>query len=87
MTIHGQVRSATGPPLAEARVYYELAPVAMPDVAALTDAAGWFTLATPADGTYRVGAACDGYAPAAVTVDVTASARAEVAITLEALDG
>ena len=87
MTIHGQVRSAGGQPLAEARVYYEQAPVAMPDVAALTDAAGRFTLATPADGTYRVGVACDGYAPAAVTIATSAAAQAEVVIAMAALDG
>jgi hypothetical protein len=84
MSIRGRVQASDGQPLAEARVYYEHAPVPVPDIAALADAAGRFNLATPAAGTYTIGATMDGYAPSSVTVDVGAQEQADVEITLEA---
>ena len=87
MSIRGQVRSSDGRPLAEARVYYQDAPVPVPDIAALADTAGRFTLATPADGTYTIGATIEGYAPSSVTVAVAAQEQADIVIVLEPVGG
>jgi len=83
MSIRGQVRSAAGQPLAEARVYYLDSPVAMPDIAALANANGEFELSTPAAGSYTIGAALEGYSSASVTVEAGAQERAEIDIILE----
>jgi hypothetical protein len=57
--IHGVVRDSKGKPVSGARVYFISGPVALPDISALTDAAGKFTLSAPASGKYEVGCATD----------------------------
>lgn len=52
--IRGTVRGPHGEPVAGARVYLTRAPVAVPDIAALTDAEGKFTLTAPVPGIYVV---------------------------------
>jgi hypothetical protein len=67
--IHGSVLDVSGRPVALARVYFVKAPVAMPDVAALSDAQGRFTLSVPQAGDYEIGASSDtGSASATVVV-------------------
>lgn len=68
--IQGTVLDAGGRPVPQARVYIVRAPTAVPDVAALSDDRGSFTLSVPQAGDYEVGAASDeqGSATAAVTV-------------------
>ena len=58
--IAGTVLSATGQPVAQARVFVLTAPGSVPDVALLTDAGGRFQLSAPRPGTYEIGAATDG---------------------------
>lgn len=58
--IAGTVVDARGRPVHGARVFLVRAPVPVPDIAALTDAEGRFSLGAPAPGTYAVGAAGDG---------------------------
>lgn len=82
MGIQGQVRSRDGRPLAEARVYYEDAPVPVPEIAALTDEEGRFHLSAPARGVYRLGAAMDGYESSSATVDVGPERSVHADITL-----
>jgi len=55
--VAGVVLSATGEPLADVRVLFSLGPVALPDVAALTDDRGRFSLTAPAPGAYELTAA------------------------------
>ena len=64
------VLDAAGRPVAGARVYVVSAPVAMPDVAALSDAQGRFTLGAPKPGRYEIGATSDMHGSARATVDV-----------------
>jgi hypothetical protein len=71
-TITGTVRDRAGQPIAGARVSFLTGPVALPDIAAMTDEAGTFTLSAPAQGTYRLGCYADGYSPAEVEAEVTA---------------
>jgi hypothetical protein len=68
--------------VAGARVHFAGGPVALPDVALLTDAGGTFTLSAPVPGTYQVGCAADGFAATTVTVNVAAGQPAKVEIRL-----
>ncbi|MDG4865864.1 carboxypeptidase-like regulatory domain-containing protein, partial [Streptomyces sp. T-3] len=52
--ITGVVRDASGAPVAGAHVLFTAGPVALPDIAALTDGGGGFSLAAPVPGEYRI---------------------------------
>ena len=69
--ISGVVRDAHGNPIAQARVYFTNGPVPLPDIAALTNKDGAFSLTAPAAGSYTIACAAEGFAPTAVTVAVT----------------
>lgn len=78
--IAGTVSSAAGP-VALARVAVELAPGPMPDLAALSDARGRFTVATVGPGTYRLAAFAEGFDPGRVQVEVMdADVRTEIVV-------
>jgi histidine ammonia-lyase len=62
--IQGQVLDARGHPVAGARISWVQAPVAMPDVAMLTDTQGRFVVAAPAQGAYTL--RCDSDAHGSV---------------------
>ena len=59
--ISGVVKRADGKPLANARVYFKSGPVPLPDIAAVTDSSGTFSLTAPAPGEYVVESATDKY--------------------------
>ncbi len=70
--ISGTVLSLSGgEPIVEARVYFVDAPGPMPDIAALTNEAGGFSLGAPFNGTYRIETAVEGFLAASKTVEVT----------------
>ena len=68
--IRGTVTDADGVPVEWAAVWFAWGDHPTPDIAALTDASGAFTLTAPAPGTYRVGCRAEGHAPVEVTVEV-----------------
>ena len=68
--IRGTVTDADGVPIEWAAVWFASGDHPTPDIAAVTDASGAFTLTAPAPGTYRVGCRGEGYAPVEVTVEV-----------------
>lgn len=70
MLIRGTVTDASGTPVEWASVWFAAAPQPTPDIAALTDDAGRFTLTAPGPGAYRVGCQAEGYEPIEVAVDV-----------------
>ncbi|OUJ74057.1 carboxypeptidase-like regulatory domain-containing protein [Hymenobacter crusticola] len=77
--ISGHVHEPNGRPAVGARIYFLAAPVAVADMALVTDQHGQFTLPAPASGTYQLGCTADGFAPATVTVDVAEEdARVEI---------
>jgi hypothetical protein len=80
VTIEGVVQDEARAPIGGARVYFVAAPASVPDVAALTDESGGFSLAAPSPGSYTLEAAADGYAAGRVNVTVAAAA---VRVTLE----
>jgi len=67
--VAGVVRDRNGDPVDAARVYVIETPVALPDIAALTDAAGSFSIGVPVPGRYTVEATADGWAPGHATVE------------------
>jgi len=64
-------------PVADARIAFSRAPVAMPDIAMLTDERGAFTLSVPVEGAYELTITADPHPPRSVTVHVDAE-RVEV---------
>lgn len=68
--ISGVVRSPDGKPVANARVYFTDGPVPLPEIAALTDDEGKFSLTAPAPGKYVVASAADDFAGKSSTVRV-----------------
>jgi len=79
--IRGTVTDADGVPIEWATVWFAWGDHPTPDIAAVTDASGAFTLTAPAPGTYRVGCRAEAHAPVEVTVEVT-SDDVDLAITL-----
>jgi len=68
--IEGWAHLADGTSVGEARVFFTGSPVPLPDIAALTDDDGRFSLFAPSPGRYQLVCHADGFDPASVTVDV-----------------
>jgi protocatechuate 3,4-dioxygenase beta subunit len=68
--IRGTVTDAEGVPIEWAAAWFASGDHPTPDIAAVTDASGAFTLTAPAPGTYRVGCRAEGHAPVEVSVEV-----------------
>jgi Carboxypeptidase regulatory-like domain len=81
--ISGVIRDPDGEPVGEARVYFKDGPVPLPDVAALTDSRGAFTLPAPAAGAYKIECSADGFKPKTVTVKVAAGKNVKLDIRLK----
>jgi hypothetical protein len=80
--IAGVVVDSEGNPVEEARVYFVQGPVPIPDIAALTDRSGRFTLSAPVSGTYQLVVASED--PAGVVQETTiVEVREEQRIDLE----
>ncbi len=80
--ISGVVRDSHGNPLAQARVYFTNGPVPLPDIAALTNKDGAFSLSAPVAGSYTIACAAEGFAPTEVTVAIADSKEAHLEIRL-----
>ena len=76
--ISGTVLDAAGKPLSFARVYFTGGPDSRPDIAALTDQNGRFTLTAPTPGEYEIECAADGYLPERQTIIAAAGKTYEV---------
>lgn len=74
--VHGLVVDAKGHPVAQARVGWVDGPVALPEVMALTDAQGRFTLSAPAPGAYRLQCGSDAHGERQLSVKVGGAAKA-----------
>ena len=72
--IAGTAASATGP-IAMARVSIESSPRPLPDISALTDEHGRFTLGTAGPGHYTVAVHAEGFEVARVECDVDVEDR------------
>lgn len=59
--ISGVVRGPDGKPVSNARVYFTAGPVPLPDIAAITDKSGTFSLTAPAPGEYVIESTADEF--------------------------
>ncbi len=81
--IEGSAHLADGTPIGEARVFFTESPVPLPDIAALTDDDGRFSLFAPSPGRYQLVCQADGFDAVTVAVEVDeVSTTAEVDIEL-----
>ena len=80
--ISGRVCDVAGGAIAGACVFFLEGPVALPDIAALTNEKGEFSLSVPVPGAYRIGCAADGHPPAQVDTVIEAGSRPQVEINL-----
>ena len=69
-TVSGRVSDSRGRPLGDTRVSFESGPVPLPDIAALTNDRGEFSLSVPVAGVYQIGCVAEGFARATVSVNV-----------------
>ena len=81
--ISGFVGDSAGKPVTGARVYFTGGPVPLPDIAALTDGGGAFSLSVPSAGIYEIECNADGFAPEAVTVALAPGQTAHLDIRLK----
>lgn len=89
MEITGVVRDTSGTPVTGAHVLFTEGPRPLPDIAALTDAEGRFSLVAPAPGEYRLSCRADpllgpsGTAEATVRVEASAQAAPQGRLRVE----
>ena len=81
--VSGVVSDREGAAVPAARVSFVAGPAALPDIAALTDSRGAFTLSAPVPGDYTIQCVADGYAPQELKVSVQSGGRVEVNCRLE----
>ena len=81
--VSGVVRDPVGKPVTEARVYFTGGPVPLPEIAALTDHHGAFSLSAPAAGTYSMAINSEGFAPEAMTIPVASGQQVQLEIRLK----
>ena len=80
--ISGVVRDSHGNPIAQARVYFTNGPVPLPDIAALTNKDGAFSLSAPVAGSYTIACAAEGFSPTVVTAAVADNKETHLEIRL-----
>lgn len=82
LVVNGTVLDATGQPVAGATVIFTESPVPVPDVAALTDDEGKFSLAAPAPGHYELLVNAAGHAEKHIDAEVGAVKGGQLRIEL-----
>jgi len=80
--ISGVVVDARDHPVASARVYFTESAVAIPDIAALSDGEGRFTLSVPTDGAYTIESVSELHGAGKTSVDVAGASLGSVRIRL-----
>jgi Carboxypeptidase regulatory-like domain len=81
--ITGLVSRSDGRPIAGARVLFASGPGAFPDIAALTDGTGRFTLAAPLPGDYTLEVVADGFHSQRVSASLGTRETRELNIELQ----
>jgi hypothetical protein len=81
--ISGIVRGPDGTPIPNARVYFTSAPVPIPEIAAITDSDGQFSITAPAPGKYVIEGAADEFGTRSSTVKVKAGQPVRLDLSLK----
>ncbi|HEV7797208.1 MAG TPA: carboxypeptidase-like regulatory domain-containing protein [Pyrinomonadaceae bacterium] len=81
--ISGVVRGPNGKPVANARVYFKDGPGPLPEIAALTDSSGAFSLTAPAPGEYVIEVAADEFGSRSSKVKVKGGEQVSVDLQLK----
>ena len=81
--ITGTVRGPNGKPISGARCFFTDGPVAFPEIAAITDDQGVFSLTAPAAGKWVVSCAADDLSAKTATVKVSGGKPARLDFQLE----
>ena len=80
--ISGIVRGPKGQPIPNARVYFTSGPVPLPEIAAITNNSGEFSLTAPAPGEYVIEGAADDFQPQSSKVKVKGNAPVRLELPL-----
>ncbi len=78
MLIIGKVVDSSGTPMAGARILFLSGPVALPDVASLTNEQGQFVLAAPAAGVYRIRCISDSHGELEQELQINAGSNVHI---------
>ena len=81
--ISGKVLDSNRNAISGARVFFSAGPGALPDLAALTNPAGEFSLPAPIQGAYTIEFAADGFRETNVTLTIPGDATSGLAVKLE----
>ena len=85
--IFGVVRDPIGNPVPQARVAFAVGPVPLPDIAALTDADGAFTLSVPVIGEYVIEVFSEEFDTKKVKIPVESNHEKHIDISLSKSKG
>ena len=83
--IKGRVRQSSGQPIAGARVLFASAPGVVPDIAALTDDTGYFSLSAPWAGDYTLEVVADGFHSQRVSTSVGTRETRELNVEMQSV--
>jgi hypothetical protein len=81
--ISGVVRDPQRNPIPGARIAFTTAPVSLPDIAALSDNNGRFTISVPVPGRYTIQCNTDRFPPALITVEIIDTQEVKLEIQLK----
>jgi protocatechuate 3,4-dioxygenase beta subunit len=81
--ISGTVLDPNGQPQANARVYFTAGPVPLPEIAAVTDSSGKFSLTAPAPGEYVIESSADEFGAQSARVKVKGDKPAHLELQLK----
>jgi hypothetical protein len=80
--IFGVVKDPSGNPVPNARVSFTDGPVSLPDIAALTDTMGSFTLSAPVPGEYIIEVVSDEFVKRIEKINVESNQEKHIDIAL-----
>lgn len=84
--ISGLVRDSDGKPVPNARVSFVESPVPVPDIAALVDNYGAFTISAPVPGDYTIEVMAGGFVRKKLKISVLDNEEKHVEVTLPRLN-
>lgn len=84
--ISGKVLDGNREAISGARVFFSSGPAALPDIAALTNHKGEFTLPAPVPGVYKIEVAADGFRQKQISISNSGEPTSGLSVELELVD-